>query len=363
MNSTPSKRGAAWRGFHLTIKTALLATLIVILTNQFAIGGSATWKVDPISNDWNTAENWMPATVPNGPDDVATFDVSNQTAITVSANTEVANIVFDPGASIFTITSGPAVELTVSGVGVANNSGVEQNFVVTTDASGGGALSFTNEATAGDQVSYTVNGSSGAAAGLLSFHDTSTAGTASFVTNSSSVFIGLWATLEFDDNSTAGDAVIVSNPGASTYLVGGRTYFYNASNAGNATVTNKGDTAAGGSNGTTIFDDTATAGSATFVNEGAAVNGANLAGITYFDGNSTAGDATFIINREQGGRNGEPAAVIFEEDSSAGNATFRAYGGANPYFGGYIQFLGTSNGGSSRIALLGSNTSLIPTGV
>ena len=29
--------------------------------------GSAQWDLDPISGDWNTAENWMPTTIPNGP--------------------------------------------------------------------------------------------------------------------------------------------------------------------------------------------------------------------------------------------------------------------------------------------------------
>ena len=38
---------------------------------------SATWSLNPISKDWNTAANWMPPTVPNGSADTATFGVSN----------------------------------------------------------------------------------------------------------------------------------------------------------------------------------------------------------------------------------------------------------------------------------------------
>ena len=41
--------------------------------------GSATWNSSPATGDWNTATNWTPATVPNGPSDPATFALSNRT--------------------------------------------------------------------------------------------------------------------------------------------------------------------------------------------------------------------------------------------------------------------------------------------
>jgi hypothetical protein len=44
----------------------------VLNINTASGPGSATWKLNPGSGDWNTASNWMPATVPNGPSDVAT---------------------------------------------------------------------------------------------------------------------------------------------------------------------------------------------------------------------------------------------------------------------------------------------------
>jgi hypothetical protein len=34
---------------------------------------SAQWDLDPISGDWNTAANWTPMGVPNGPADIATL--------------------------------------------------------------------------------------------------------------------------------------------------------------------------------------------------------------------------------------------------------------------------------------------------
>ena len=89
------------------IKTKLVAFLI--FTSAFILDAhadSATWNLNPTSGDWNTAANWTPNTVPNGPDDIATFGVSNQTDITLSITaTEVNELIFNPGASAFTITN------------------------------------------------------------------------------------------------------------------------------------------------------------------------------------------------------------------------------------------------------------------
>jgi hypothetical protein len=55
----------------------MLITLLSLSFAQNAHAGSATWNLDPISSDWNIAANWTPNTVPNGPDDIATFELSN----------------------------------------------------------------------------------------------------------------------------------------------------------------------------------------------------------------------------------------------------------------------------------------------
>jgi hypothetical protein len=86
----------------------MLPAFIFGLTVHLAHAGSATWKLNPVNDDWNNTANWTPATVPNGPSDVATFASSNQTAVTISANAEVAQIVFGPGASSYSITLAPA---------------------------------------------------------------------------------------------------------------------------------------------------------------------------------------------------------------------------------------------------------------
>jgi len=70
-----------------------------------ALAGSATWQLNPANGNWNTPGNWNPATVPNGLSDVATFVVSNQTDVTVSQGITLNGIVFQPGASPFTLTT------------------------------------------------------------------------------------------------------------------------------------------------------------------------------------------------------------------------------------------------------------------
>jgi hypothetical protein len=58
-----------------------LAVLALVVTTQSAHAGSATWNLNPTSNDWNTAENWTPATIPSSETDVATFAASPRAAV------------------------------------------------------------------------------------------------------------------------------------------------------------------------------------------------------------------------------------------------------------------------------------------
>ena len=60
---------------------------LVLAAGAFA--GSATWSLNPTSGDWNTAANCEPATVPNGTSDIATFDTSNLTDVSISVTTTV----------------------------------------------------------------------------------------------------------------------------------------------------------------------------------------------------------------------------------------------------------------------------------
>src|SRR5205823_4413274 len=98
-----------------------LTQLAFLLSAPAAHAGSATWQLTPVSGDWNTAANWMPNTVPNGPTDTATFAFSHTRNVFVSAETEVASLTFGTEASSYLITVNGTILLTLSGTGVANN--------------------------------------------------------------------------------------------------------------------------------------------------------------------------------------------------------------------------------------------------
>ena len=84
---------------HKLILAAIRCALM-FLVPAVAYAGSAQWNLNPTSGDWNTAANWTPMTVPNGPADIATFGLSNTTYVSISANTEVNAITFTPAAQI-----------------------------------------------------------------------------------------------------------------------------------------------------------------------------------------------------------------------------------------------------------------------
>src|SRR5260370_2283329 len=98
MIAASSQPRAASRCWRLMIKAMFLPVLMVSLPSQSTRGDSATWKTNPIDNDWHNAANWKPETVPNGPDDVATFHTSDTNAIVVNAPTPIAEMVFETGA-------------------------------------------------------------------------------------------------------------------------------------------------------------------------------------------------------------------------------------------------------------------------
>src|SRR4030095_4767202 len=201
------------RGF-LPAAAVILTFLLSTASDSFA--GSATWKASAANGEWFNVNNWVQGTIPNGPGDTATFASSNRTSIDIAFNLEVNGIVFNPGASAFTIATNPTVvpTITISGVGITNNSGIVQNFLLNRGAA---QMEFLNSATAGSLTAFT-NFATG-----ITFGQTSTAGNATFnniggfvtFTNSStagdSTFNNI-AVLFFDGNSTAGNGTF-TNPG------------------------------------------------------------------------------------------------------------------------------------------------------
>lgn len=169
-------------------------------------------EANPATGDWNTASNWSPMTVPNAPSDTATFATSNQTNVSISADTEVSSIVFTPGASAFTIRILPegiggslGNVLDISG-GIINNAGSIQNFVLKGSRSSGmPELEFLGSATAGNATAFTVTNAT------INFYDTSSAGEGIFTANPATGLNAQGGVIEFLDGSNAGNATFVLN--------------------------------------------------------------------------------------------------------------------------------------------------------
>jgi VPDSG-CTERM motif/Passenger-associated-transport-repeat len=361
----------------LVVAAIRCSLLFVIPIVTHAI--SAQWDLDPISGDWNTAANWTPNGVPNGPADIATFGLSNTTDVSISENTEVNGIIFTSAATnAYTVSASAGLTLTISGVGITNNSGITQKFVTAVDGTGNrGQIVFTNSATAGTSSMFTNNGASvngnlpagtwfldtssagngtfinkgGAVSGnalfqggFTAFSDSSTAGNGSFTNNGGTGGVG--GQVLFFDTSTGGNGTFVNNSGATA---GGYTEFFDSSSAGNGTFTNKSGT---GFFGYTRFSDTSTAGNGVFVNEGGTISNLINGGQTSFRDASTAGEAT-ITNNGALASNAGFGQTLFFNNSTAGSATIINNGGAvSGARGGrteFFAFFGNPTAGSATI--------------
>jgi autotransporter-associated beta strand protein len=384
--------------FRVAFVTGIFPALVLTLSIHTTQAGSATWDLNPGSGDWNTATNWTPTTVPNGPADTAFFDLSNTTALSISANTEVNGIVFDSNAGLnaFTITASPSFTLTISGVGITNNSGSAQNFVAAPSATGVNALRllFNNSATAGSETFFTMNGGAtfGGTPGRTLFDDSSSASHGTFTNNGPTVqgTFGGGGTL-FNNSATASNGTFINNGGTVGSQFGGDqgfTNFNDTSTAADGIFTNNAATVSGAHGGTTAFGGSATAANGTFVNKGAFVTGAGNgfnsgSGMTRFFNASTAANGTFTndaatVSGSDGGftefhdastaangtltNNGATVSgagggfTYFYDTSTAGNATLIANGGMGGGQGGTILFEDNSSGGTSRVEVLGNSS-------
>lgn len=272
----------------------------------------------------------MPRTVPNSSADTATFASSDMTGVSLSANTEVNSIVFNAGASAFTVTASPTFTLTISGLGNTNNSGITQNFVTTVDgASNPGFMAFTNSATAGSLTSFTNNGGTVAfgSGGLTSFFNSSTADHGAFTDSGGTVIEAFGGGTNFRDSSTAGNGSFTINGGAVSNAFGGVTAFLDSSTAGNGTFTVNGGAVFGGEGGYAVFF-----------------------------GNSTAGNATFTINGGRAVGAGGGVLQVGPDAPTTGNAILIATSGSFGGDGASIQFFGDSTGGTARVEVFGDGT-------
>lgn len=189
-----------------------IGIIVVLAIAGLALPASAqnaTWLSSPATGDFNTGANWSPATVPTR---IATFGTSSTTAISTSTSTSVGGFTFNAGASAYTVTLGS--DLTFTGAGIVNNSGVTQTLNV-----GAQTITFSNSSTAGS--SFALGASGG---GTVNFFDNSTAGSATI--NAS----GSGTTLNFDDSASAGNSTVTVTGGA--FMC-----FCNSATAGSSTIT------------------------------------------------------------------------------------------------------------------------------
>jgi autotransporter-associated beta strand protein len=211
---------------------------------------------------WDDPNNWVPNTVPNSVDDVATFGSSSITAISVF-DIDIGAIVFQPGASAYTFTtSGVNNGLRVLGAGITNDSGMTQNFIINPPF---GSILFSGSSTAGSNTVLTANpgrfaGENGA---TVSFYGTSNAGSGTFTAVSEQVINGFAGEIEFSDESSAADA----------------------------TVTAQGSSVNGGA--TVVFEDRSIGGNATLIAESGSDSGDG--GVIDFGGNARGGTMRVIL--------------------------------------------------------------------
>jgi autotransporter-associated beta strand protein len=305
---TISNTGALSRLIRPTWSAALLPALLLLLAIQPSQAASATWRSSPATGDWNTATNWIPVTVPNGPSDTATFATSNQTAVSLSADTEVNSITYNPGASAFTTTVGDGVILTLSGSGITNHGGPSriQNFV------GGGAgfgsyINFLNNAAAQNAgpVNFTLNFND-----FIVFQNTSRAGTGVFTLNGP-------VEIDFYDKSHADSGTFILNGTAGYAPV---VQFFGSSTASGGHFT---------------------------------LNGNGQAAYCFFNETSNLGTGQFTINGAENSTNGPGFLII---NSAADNATLVANAGLDGGSGGVISFSGDSTGDTTRVEVFGNGT-------
>jgi autotransporter-associated beta strand protein len=280
--------------------------------------------------------NWTPETVPDQQADIATFGDSTISNVSTSSGVAIGGIVFDAGASTYTISA----NLVFYGDGVVNSSGLTQNF----DSSK--AISFAGRATAGNAVVYTNNGIplGGPWSALI---DTTNAGSATFINKGDSP--GLEAAyLSFNDQASAANSTILNQQGDTQ---GGKTAFHDFCTAGASNIMTY-------SGAVLTFENSSTGASATLVADGGGI---------YFQNQSSGGTAR--IELIHGGllnlgldNSAPPLTIGSLEGDSASTVQLNTHqlviggnGLSTTYSGGIIGGGSLVKTGSGKLTLTGSS--------
>lgn len=343
--------------------------------------GNSTWLYRAKSGEWNKSSNWESKKVPTH---TASFGASTQTEIDFAPDNPatVKQIEFQAGAPPYNFVFGPETKspaLTIKGAGVINKSASQQSFVVASRSTGpkNPQLKFTHKATAGgNDIFYSAGPTTRQdyGGGVISFCDSSTAGSASFVAWTGAAAPPEDSTVggevSFNDQANAGTArfTIYGSLGTDGDTFG-NVVFHDSSNAANAIFTNIGGTVSGGDGGNTQFYDNANAAYGAFHNCGATHNSGN-GGDVAFDGTSNGGNGYFhnypatvaggnggvtsFNNNANYGKN-----MPRDEGASAGCASYVNYGARqdDQAGGGHTEFTaqyGSPTAANARIVNHGS---------
>jgi fibronectin-binding autotransporter adhesin len=339
-----------------------IAPLFVVITLAFAgvqslHADDATWGLNPVSNEWNTAQNWTPETVPNSTTAVATFGVSNTTTVLCQASgdgyahTLVGEMDFAPGAGAYTISATPdpnvilyPAYIAFYGAGIVNNSGVTQNFVAahsgTTQESG--RIYFVGSSTAGENVIITNEGGASAIGDGMyggfsnigyNVGDTASAGSATFINKGGEVSgaIGGFTIIGGGTYGGAESATFVSEPGEVSGAGAGYTLIQTFGDIGSSTFICDPATVTGAEGGWTEID-FGTADGARFIANGTTSAGPQ-GGQVYVYGGS--GYATFIGNGGTGS-GAEGGLIDLFALPASDQTVVIAKGGRNGGLGGHI---------------------------
>ncbi len=306
-----------------------LGALLFLGLSLRAFAGSATWNTNPGSNSWNTAKNWTPATVPNGPEDLASFNVSNITDLILDTDIDLTAMIFDPGASAYNFTLPLGSTLNFFGDGITNDSGELQSFLLSIRK-----LNFYNQATAGSETLFQ--------AGQISFYDNATAGEATFETIASLI--------AFHGSSSADHGTFLNGGfDQRDHTIDGISFF-DQSSAGEGYFVDNASTRGLENNGSVYIAAGATADTATVVNMAGTFVGA-LPGTMTIDGTGASGTFSALGSNVAGAAGGQ--ILVF---GNADNASYTATGGSNGGNGGILFFSLGAQGGTARCTVLGNAT-------
>src|SRR3954447_12412544 len=155
---------------------------VILMSAQSGYAANATWSSDLTNGSWADKGNWSPNHVPNGDSDGAIFDISNTTEIDIPwrpSNFTVNRIVFNSGASAYSLTVKAPPFFFITGDGVVNNSGAMQNFVAE------GNIWFDNFAIAGPLTTFRALGSDivGGGGSIVEFFSHASGGSGNFISD------------------------------------------------------------------------------------------------------------------------------------------------------------------------------------